>query len=128
MFARFLPSHPMLQALLLSAAIATTGIATAVATFSHAPEIWLSGVLAAIGLTTMASVPPLFLCRRFSNGSTSALFVTLWRCGGLLPAIALLVTLDGDERKCFAVALLACYFIALPLESLLLIRQVQDAT
>lgn len=128
MLARLLPSSPALQAIALSVAIAAAGVVGAVATFSHAPEIWGRSAVAAIALTTMASVPPLFLCRKFSNGSTSALFVTLWRCGGLLPAVALLATLEGDERKCFAVALLACYFIALPLESLLLIRQVQDAT
>jgi len=75
----------------------------------------------------MACVPPLWIARFFSNGAVAQLAVTVWRLGILLPAVLWSMQQTAAARNYFCIALLACYFAALPLESWLLARQIRHS-
>lgn len=113
------------QILLLSIAVSVTGLLCNVATFSHGSSFPSRVVVLATLLTLGGCLPPLWLPTLLSHAPASQIGVTLWRLGILLPAILVANGLEGVERKYFVVALLACYLVALPVESWLLIHQVK---
>lgn len=115
------PTGPVL----LGLAVILVGGISYLATLSHAGPVTLRPAAAAIGLTLMGTLPPLSFRSLFSKALASHLAVTVWRIGILAPALVLARTWEGDERNCFITTLLACYFVALPLESWLLIHQVK---
>jgi hypothetical protein len=70
-----------------------------------------------MAITLVGFMPPNSISRLISNGVARQLFYVVWHFALLLPAVILLTVWEGSERKCFVHALLACYFVALPLES-----------
>lgn len=118
------PNGLLAQVALLSALITATGLLCNVATFSHGSSLPSRVVVLASLLTLGACVPPLSFPKLLSYGPATHIAITMWRLGILLPAILILNGLDGTERKYFLVALLACYLVALPVESWLLVHQV----
>lgn len=113
------------NAIALSIAITCTGGICYVATFSHAGTDLANPVVVATMVTLVGSLPPLWLGRLISNGPASQLAVIGWRLAVMLPSLAMLGFWEGGERNCFLITLLACYFVALPLESWLLIQDVK---
>ncbi len=106
-------------------AISTAGGLTLLATFSRVGWLGLNPTLIAIGVTLLGCLPPLSFSSLFSNGAANQLAVVAWRLGVLIPSLALAQSWEGAERNCFLGVLLACYFVALPLESWLLIREIK---
>jgi hypothetical protein len=94
----------------------------AIATFSHASFAGLWPVLGAALVTIFASVTPLVLKTAIRNGAAFQLSVVTWRLMVMLPALAWGMAQTGATRNSFLTALMACYFVALPLESWLLVR------
>lgn len=119
------PNGIFAQILLLASAVLGTGLICNVATFSHGSGFPSRVVILATLLTLGGSLPPLLIPTLLSHAPASQIGVTLWRLGILLPATVAASGLDGVERKYFLVALLACYLVALPVESWLLIHQVR---
>ncbi|MCA9126385.1 MAG: hypothetical protein KDB22_04840 [Planctomycetales bacterium] len=115
----------MQDLLLISSAIFLAGY---VATFNHGSAVNSPPALAAMLATLVGCLPPLAFRSRLSNGAVRQLAVVAWRMGALIPAVGLVRFWDGDERNCFLTTLLACYFVALPLESWLLIRDGKRST
>jgi hypothetical protein len=115
----------LLSLALLSIAIAAAGVASAIATFNHGYRdvVWPS-LVATIG-TWLAVAPGQWVTRLVSNGPAKQLAIVVWRLMILLPCLVIGGAWDGDARKCFFITLLACYFVGLPLESWLLIRDVR---
>ena len=110
---------------LLSVAIAAAGVASAIATFNHGYHAaWWPSLVATVG-TWLGVAPGLWVAGRVSNGPAKQLAIVVWRLMILLPCLVIGNTWDGDARKCFFITLLACYFVGLPLESWLLIRDVR---
>lgn len=95
------------------------------ATISHGLVSGPWPAISAALITLLATLPPLYFTRLLSNGAANQLAVVSWRLAIILPAVALATKYVDDERKCYLITLLACYFISLPLESWLLIRDVQ---
>ncbi len=119
-----LPTNYLAQAFLLFLLISLTGLLCNIATFSHGSSFPSRVVVLATMFTLGGCIPPLSFPTLLSHSPASHIAVTLWRLGLLLPAVITLGNLDGAERKYFLVALLACYLVALPVESWLLIHQV----
>jgi len=112
----------------VTCAIIITGGICYGATFSRFGPLAAMPTLAAVAIILVACLPPLAFSKLLSIGPACQLVIIGWRFGILLPALLLLRYWDGDERKCFLVALMACYFVALPLESWLLIRDLRQSS
>ena len=108
---------------ILAAAIAVAGLLVYVATLRRVGDSCAQSATLACGLTLMAYLPPLWFSRWISRSAVRPLAISLWRIGVLLPVLMAATQLRGDQRNCFLYVLLACYFVALPLESWLLIRE-----
>ncbi len=108
--------------LLLTAAVGLATWAARLATISHGYTASQNPFVLAALVTLFGTVPPLLLAGLLRNGAANQLLVVAWRLAIMLPALALATRLEGDERKCYLIALMACYFVSLPLESWLLIR------
>lgn len=117
--------HMLRNSLLLLAAICTAGFIYYLATFSHGPANSSSLVVGAVCVSAMGCAPPLWLSLWISQGPPLQLAVIVLRLGVLMPAVGLSSGMEVAERNYFLAALLACYFVALPLESWLLIRDVR---
>ncbi|MFK7737593.1 MAG: hypothetical protein AB8B50_16275 [Pirellulaceae bacterium] len=118
----------MRKALLLGLVIVATGTLAYllnVATFSRAPGLGIRTAIIATAITLFGTVPPLLFSQRLSLGIATPLALFAWRFGMLLPAALMLKRLEGPERNCFVIVLLACYFVALVLESGLFIRGIR---
>lgn len=113
------------RTILLAGAIAISGAIAHLATFGHVQGLANSPAFAAIVLTWYGCLPPLWFSSWIRNDSARPLVVVLWRFSILIPALWMAKSWEGLERNCFLHALLACYLVALPLESWLLIRDVQ---
>ncbi|MEZ6078346.1 MAG: hypothetical protein R3C56_22535 [Pirellulaceae bacterium] len=86
------------------------------ATISHDANSNPKPAVVAALVTLFATLPPLYFQRLLSNAANQ-LAVVAWRMAIMLPALAIAARYSGDERKCYLIALLACYFVSLPLES-----------
>ncbi len=95
------------------------------ATISHGTSSSIEPAYLAASIVLLAVVPPLHFGRLNINGAAKQLLVVAWRLAILIPSVAIAARLTADARKCFLLTLLACYFISLPLESWLLIRDVR---
>ncbi|MCR9295951.1 MAG: hypothetical protein NXI32_24820 [bacterium] len=115
--------HRLYNTSLLAIATAATGAAIYIATFRHSDPSVLTIALFAIGLAWLAMLPPLWVSSLISQNAIRPLAVFAWRFAILLPALGAVTRMQGDERNCFLSVLLACYFVGLPLESWLLIRE-----
>lgn len=113
--------------LLVTAISAAAGLAY-VATLSRVGSVGATPAWVALAVTLMGCLPPLGFSSLFTNGAACQLAVVAWRLAALLPSLALLGYWEGAERNCFLICLLACYFVALPLESWLLIREIWETT
>lgn len=113
---------PMRISLILASAISCVAIVVYVATFDHAPRSAAYFCALAAAWTVAAAIAPLWLESLIINGATFQLAVITWRLMTMLGAFVVVQTFPGDAKKCFLTTLMACYFIALPLESLLLAR------
>jgi hypothetical protein len=82
---------------------------------------WAAIVVAAV-VAIAALVPPLWFEFCLGRSVAAPTAVVAWRLGVLLPAVLFSASQAEPTRKCFQYTLLACYFIALPLESWLLSR------
>lgn len=116
---------PFKNALLIALLIALAAALSYRATISHGISAGPKPTVVAALVALMATIPPLYFTRLLSNGATNQLAVVAWRMAIMLPALAIAVRYTADERKCYLISLLACYFISLPLESWLLIRDVR---
>lgn len=117
--------HSLRSLVMLTVAITLVGVICLVATFSHAASNPLWPVVMATAATCSGVVPPLWIAARIKDGPSKQLAIIGSRLLIMLPTIMLSGLWHGAERKCFLTTLLACYFIALPLESWLLIREVR---
>lgn len=113
----------MREALLLPLSIALAATAVRLATFSHASPVDVWPTLAAAGAVALSCVPGPYFRAVFSNGAARQLAAVAWRLLTMLVAFGLAGWWEGAARNCYLTTLLACYFVALPLESWLLIRQ-----
>ena len=116
---------PFKNALLIALLITLAAALSYRATISHGISAGPKPTVVAALVALMATIPPLYFTRLLSNGATNQLAVVAWRMAIMLPALAIAVRYTADERKCYLISLLACYFISLPLESWLLIRDVR---
>ncbi len=106
-------------------AVGTTAIAGLLATFSRYQQWFPQLCLTAAVIALFGCLPPLWFSRWFQQGAAAQLAVVAWRFASLMPALVVLRRLEGPERNCFMYTMLACYFVALSLESWLLIRDAQ---
>lgn len=118
-------SQPLKHALLISLMVAATAGLSYLATISHGVSTSSRPAIVAALVTLFGTLPPLMFASWFSNGAANQLAVIAWRFAIMLPALAIAFRYVDGERKCYLIALLACYFVALPLESWLLIRDVR---
>ncbi|MFN3190522.1 MAG: hypothetical protein ACE361_08365 [Aureliella sp.] len=110
---------------ILTGCILIAGIVThfaCVATLSRDATENAQPAFYAVILSLFGSLPAFWLARMISLEIARPLVVTGWRFGMLLPAILLHRELEPVQRNYFIIALLACYFVALLLESWLLVR------
>ena len=118
---RYRLTRPAVLTVILSLAIIIAGVLASAATISHGASISLRPAILAIGVTLFGILPPLQLSRLIANPAGKQLSVVAWRLAIMLPALAIGSHFVAEERKCYLNTLLACYFVALPLESGLLI-------
>lgn len=118
-------SVPFRNSLLIVAAVAIAATISYLATISHGISSRPQTALIAALVTLLGTLPPLHFGRLLSNSAANQLAVVAWRMGIMLPAVAMALRFENEERKCFLIALLACYFVSLLLESWLLIRDVR---
>ena len=113
---------PIRSTCLLAFCILVAAGITYVATNDHAGGTGNSPITIAALVTLFGTIPPIWIGPILTNGAARQLFVVAWRLGALLPGVFLADHWEGPERKSYLIALVACYFVALPLESWLLIR------
>lgn len=113
---------PLRMSLILASTLACISGLVYVATFGHAPESAARMCAAGGAWTAVATIAPIWLESRIINGATFQLAVITWRLLTMLGAFIIVQTFPPDSRKYFLTTLMACYFIALPLESWLLAR------
>jgi len=118
-------STRILDTVILVAAIALAAVVINLATFSHVTPQNPKPALVATLCTVLGCVPGIWLGTLLSNGAATQLAAVAWRLATLLPCIALSRMWIEDERNCYLMTLMACYFVALPLESWLQIRDVK---
>ncbi|MEZ6138265.1 MAG: hypothetical protein R3C53_25560 [Pirellulaceae bacterium] len=111
-----------MQSTLITLAVLLAASFGYVATISHAGQISLRPAAMAVAATLFGALPPLAFGSVLSNAAARQLAVVAWRMAIMLPALFIMNKFDGMERICFIRCLLACYFVALLLESGLLIR------
>lgn len=109
--------------LLILIAISCAALAVYVATFSHAPPTAGSYFVLAAVWTATAAIAPIWLESLINNGGTFQLAVVTWRLMTMLGAFVIAGTFPSEVRNYFLSTLMACYFVALPLESWLLARR-----
>ena len=113
------------ELLLLAALLGLTVGCVHIATLCRVGSVhWFPGVFAGC-LNFIAFVIPSWIATSFRNGSARQLTISAFRIATLLPSIGFASWWAGAERNYFLTALLACYFVALPVESWLLIREVR---
>ncbi len=118
-------STPCQDSLLIVVIVACCAALSYLATISHGISSRPQPAFIAALVTLMGTLPPLHFGRLLSNGAAKQLAIVAWRMGIMLPAVAIALRYENEERKCFLIALLACYFVSLLLESWLLIRAVR---
>lgn len=116
---------PFKNALVITLLIVAVAWVSYRATIRHGVDPNPKPAAVAALVTLFATLPPLYFTRLLSNGAANQLAVVAWRIAIMLPALAIAGRFAGDERKCYLIALLACYFVSLPLESWILIRDVR---
>jgi hypothetical protein len=113
---------PLQISLILATAVGCVAVVVYVATFGHAPPT-AARLCAAAGVwTAVATIAPIWLESLIINGGTFQLAVLSWRSITMLGGLLIAQTFPVQARNCFLTTLMACYFIALPLESWLLAR------
>ncbi len=95
------------------------------ATISHGVVVGPKPAWVAALVTLFATLPPLYLTRLLANCATNQFAGMAWRIAIMFPALIIATRYEAEERKCYLIALLACYFVALPLESWILIRDIR---
>ena len=113
---------PLQMSLILVGAISCVAAVVYVATFGHAPPAAAMYCALAAVWTATAAIAPIWLESLIFNGATFQLAVITWRLMTMLGAFVIVQTFPAESRNCFLTTLMACYFIALPLESWLLAR------
>ena len=113
-------SSPTRNALLLLFAVVLVASISYIATISHADSP--RPTIMAGAITLFGVIPPLYLGQALPNAAARQLAVVAWRMAIMLPSVIVATRFEDHERNCFLTALLACYFVALVLESWLLIR------
>jgi len=113
---------PLKLSLIMASAIGCVAGVVYVATFGHAPASAAKFCALAAAWTATAAIAPIWLESLIFNGGTFQLAVITWRLLTMLGAFIVVQTFPTDARNCFLTILMACYFIALPLESWLLAR------
>ncbi len=109
--------------LILVATIAAVMVAVYLATFSHAPARARPYYVLAGMWTVAATIAPIWLESLIINGATFQLAVVAWRLMTMLGGLLVATTLPSEVKNYFLSTLMACYFVALPLESCLLARR-----
>lgn len=118
-------NSPFKNALVVALLIVLAAWISYRATISHGFVARSQPAVIAALVTLFATLPPLYFARLLPNGAANQLAIIAWRIAIMLPALAIAARYTADERKCYLIALLACYFVSLPLESWLLIRDVR---
>src|SRR5690606_18927858 len=95
------------------------------ATISHGVAVGPKPAWVAALVTLCATIPPLYFTRLLANGAINHFAGIAWRIAIMFPALVIATRYVAEERKSYLIALLACYFVALPLESWILIRDVR---
>lgn len=113
------------NSLVLTLAVMLTAVAFYLATIHRGYQHALLPIALGAVCTLLACLPPLYAQRLLSNGAAQQLAVVAWRFGIILPALAIATKLPSEQRNYFLISMLACYFVALPLESWLLIRDLK---
>jgi len=109
--------------LMLVSIIGATAATVYLATFSHAPTRAHPFYVLAAMWTVTATVAPIWLESLIFNGATFQLAVVTWRLMTMLGGFVIAGALPSEVRNYFLSTLMACYFVALPLESWLLARR-----
>ncbi|GIW97498.1 MAG: hypothetical protein KatS3mg111_0831 [Pirellulaceae bacterium] len=106
--------------------VQTSVIATyQVATIGHRWPGWWSPAVIAWAVMTISMLPPLGILPRIHAAPAAYLLIPTWRMLVLLGAVLIADWWPGEPRNHFFALLMACYFVVLPLESWLLIRQIR---
>ncbi len=116
---------PLKNSLLIAVLVATAAWLGYRATISHGASCSPKPAVIAAMIVLFGALPPLYFGRLLSNGATKQFSIIAWRIAIMLPALVLAMRYVDVERKCYLISLMACYFVALPLESWLLIRDVR---
>ena len=111
---------------LITLLVCLAGGLSYLATISHGTSHAAAPAAMATAATLFGILPPLCFGRLLPNGAANQLAVVAWRLAIMLPALAIAWRFDGAQRNCFLMTLMACYFVGLPLESWLLIRDVRQ--
>ncbi len=114
---------PMRMSLLLATSVACVAVVVSIATFGHASRSCMLYCGLAALWTATAAITPIWLESLIFNGGTFQLAVVAFRLITMLGAFVVAGTFAIEERKYFLTTLMACYFVALPLESWLLARR-----
>lgn len=109
----------------LTGVITSCGAVVAIATFRHVDRFDALSIAFACVWCLGACVIPIWFKPLLRNGGTYQLAVITWRLLALLPAMAWGMAQTGASRNSFMTTLMACYFLTLPLESWLLVRDAQ---
>ena len=112
-------------ALAISLAAITGG---AIATNGRSGSGFLAPILCAVACCLLVFVPAIALRNLEFLGANRFLAALLWRFPLSLAVIPLIYSRQGQPRKYFVFGLMTCYFIALPLESWLQMRQAKRKT
>jgi hypothetical protein len=109
--------------LILSAVLVAVAALCRLATFNHAPQPSAWPTCVALAAVWLSCLPGLSFHLVFSNGAARQLGAITWRLLTMLLALGMAGTWEMPARNYYLTTLLACYFVSLPLESWLLIRQ-----
>jgi hypothetical protein len=113
---------PMRMSLILGTVVGCVAALVYVATFGHAPPSAAQLCAVAGAWTAVATIAPIWLESLIINGGAFQLAVLSWRLITMLGGLLIAQTFAAEARNCFLTTLMVCYFVALPLESLLLAR------
>ncbi|MGN6547732.1 MAG: hypothetical protein ACTHK7_21970 [Aureliella sp.] len=113
----------LIDSSLLAGAILAVGCLTLIGYRMTGRACDRTSVAVATLMVEMAMVPPLWIEFWIGRVVAAPVVTVMWRLGILLPAALWSTHQLEPARNCVQVTLLACYLMALPLESWLLIRQ-----
>lgn len=117
---------PAQKSAVLVTLVVLCAVVTHVATFSHATARTINLTTLAAAYALAGTLPTLWFSRWIAKGAVRQLAVVLWRVTCLLPALITMQMIDQLAKSDFITPLLACYFVALTVESAMLIHEARN--